>query len=191
MHEKRLHVPPPGPRFSRRVPDGDTSERYVCDDCGHVHYTNPKIVVGSVVAHEGRILMCRRAIDPRKGYWTLPAGFLEENETPEQGARREALEEAGADIALDGLLAVYSVPRISQVQLMYRARLEKPVFSAGSESLDVKLFLWDDIPWNEAAFPSVQWALNHYRKTRDLKAFAPFSNPPGDTGNTFLAEKQP
>jgi ADP-ribose pyrophosphatase YjhB (NUDIX family) len=186
MVEKRSHIVlPPGPRFSRRVPVGDTNERYVCDDCGHVYYTNPKIVVGSVVAHDGRILLCRRAIEPRRGYWTLPAGFLEENETPDEGARREALEEAGAVIVLDALLAIYSVPRISQVQLMYRARLEKPEFSAGSESLDVRLFDWHEIPWDEAAFPSVQWALDHYRQSRDLKVFAPFSNPPGQNGNIF------
>lgn len=177
--------PPPGPRFVRRVPQGDTYERYVCGDCGHVHYTNPKIVVGAVVAYEERILLCRRAIEPRKGFWTLPAGFLEEHETPEEGARREAREEACADITLDALLAVYSVPRISQVQLMYRASLEKPHFSAGPESEEVALFDWEKIPWDEAAFPSVHWALHHYRAARDKKTFAPFTNPHGENGNTF------
>lgn len=177
--------PPPGPRFVRRVPDGDTTERYVCGDCGHIYYTNPKIVVGSVVTHEDRVLLCRRAIEPRKGYWTLPAGFLEEHETPEEGARREAQEEALADIVLDALLAVYSVPRISQVQLMYRAKLAKPEFAAGPESLDVKLFAWDEIPWDELAFPSARWALEHYRQTKDKSVFAPFSNPAGQNGNAF------
>jgi ADP-ribose pyrophosphatase YjhB (NUDIX family) len=186
MSNARSHVPPPpGPRFIRKVPEGDTNERYVCDDCGHVYYTNPKIVVGSVVAHDGRILMCRRAIEPRKGFWTLPAGFLEEHETPEEGARREAMEEARATIVLDALLAVYSVPRISQVQLMYRARLEKPEYSAGPESLEVALFAWSEIPWDEAAFPSVHWALNHYWETRNQRVFAPFVNPVGETGNLF------
>src|SRR5437868_4040180 len=152
MSVARSNLPPsPGARFVRRVPEGDTTERYVCGECGHIYYTNPKIVVGAVVAHEGRILMCRRAIEPRKGFWTLPAGFLEEHETPEEGARREAMEEARATIALDALLAVYSVPRISQVQLMYRACLEKPEFSAGPESLEVALFAWDKIPWDETA----------------------------------------
>jgi ADP-ribose pyrophosphatase YjhB (NUDIX family) len=181
--------PPPGPRFVRRVPEGDTSERYVCGDCGHIHYTNPKIVVGSVVAYEGRILLCRRAIEPRKGFWTLPAGFLEEHETPEAGARREAMEEARAEIVIDALLAVYSVPRISQVQLMYRASLEKPEFSAGPESLEVDLFAWDKIPWDEAAFPSVHWALNHYRETKGERVFAPFVNPEGELGNAFAPRK--
>jgi len=170
-------APPPGPHFTRRVPDGDTAERYVCGQCGHIAYSNPKIVVGSVVAHEGRILLCRRAIDPRKGFWTLPAGFLEEHETPEAGAAREAREEAQAEIALDALLAVYAVPHISQVQLMYRGRFAAPGFAPGPESLEVKLFAWNEIPWNELAFPSVKWALEHYNQSRDLGFFAPFSNP--------------
>ena len=190
MTNTRSHVPPsPGPRFVRRVPDGDTNERYVCDDCGHIHYTNPKIVVGSVVAYDGRILLCRRAIEPRKGFWTLPAGFLEELETPEEGARREAREEACATIVIDALLAVYSVPRISQVQLMYRARLEKPEISPGPESLEVDLFAWPKIPWDQAAFPSVHWALNHYWETRDKRDFAPFVNPEGQNGNTFSMKR--
>lgn len=176
---ERKHPPPisPGPHFARRVPDGDTHERYVCGQCGHIAYSNPKIVVGSVVAHEGRILLCRRAIEPRKNFWTLPAGFLEEHETPEAGARREAREEACADIVIDALLAVYAVPHISQVQLMYRARFAVPEFAPGPESLQTELFAWDDIPWKELAFPSVKWALEHYRQTRDQSAFAPFGNP--------------
>ncbi len=152
-------------------------ERFVCGQCGHIAYSNPKIVVGSVVAHEGRILLCRRAIDPRKGLWTLPAGFLEEHETPEAGARREAREEARAEIALDALLAVYSVPHISQVQLMYRGRFAALAFAPGPESLETKLFAWDEIPWNELAFPSVKWALHHWRQSRERDVFAPFSNP--------------
>jgi ADP-ribose pyrophosphatase YjhB (NUDIX family) len=169
--------PPPGPHFERRVPDGDTNERYVCGQCGHVHYTNPKIVVGAVVTHGDRILLCRRAIEPRKGLWTLPAGYLEEHESPINGAKREAREEACAEIEIDALLAVYSVPHISQVQLMYRARIDKPIFAAGVESLEVKLFAWVEIPWNELAFPSVSWALNNYRDSKDLTVFAPFTNP--------------
>jgi len=153
-------------------------ERYVCGDCGHIYYSNPKIVVGSVVAHDGKILLCRRAIEPRKGFWTLPAGFLEENETPEDGAKREAKEEAMCDIVLDALLAVYSVARLSQVQLFYRARLATPDFAPGTESLEVALFAWEEIPWTELAFPSVHWALHHYRKTKDLDVFTLGSNPP-------------
>jgi ADP-ribose pyrophosphatase YjhB (NUDIX family) len=179
MNDKSKHIPPPpGPRFTRRVPDGDTMERYVCGDCGHIYYSNPKIVVGSVVVHDGKILLCRRAIEPRRGFWTLPAGFLEEHETPEDGAKREAKEEAECEIELDALLAVYSVPRISQVQLMYRARLKAPHFAPGTESLEVTLFAWEDIPWTELAFPSVVWALNRYRETKDQTVFAPGANPP-------------
>jgi ADP-ribose pyrophosphatase YjhB (NUDIX family) len=177
MPDNRSYTLPPGPRFERRVPDGDTMERYVCGDCGHIYYSNPKIVVGSVVVHDERIMLCRRAIEPRKGFWTLPAGFLEEHETPEEGARREAKEEAECDIELSALLAVYAVPRISQVQLMYRARLKTPYFAPGAESLEVHLFSWEDIPWTELAFPSVAWALEHYRATKDLAVFAPGTNP--------------
>lgn len=108
-------------------------EQHVCGQCGHIHYSNPKIVVGSFVAHENRILLCRRAIEPRKGLWTLPAGFLEEHETSEAGACREAREEACADIEIDALLAVYAIAHISQVQLMYRARLVRPVFAPGEK----------------------------------------------------------
>jgi hypothetical protein len=125
----------PGPQFDRRVPEGDTAERDVCGRCGFIHYTNPKIIVGSVVVHDNRILLCRRAIEPRKGLWTLPAGYLEDHETPQDGARREAHEEACAEIAIDALLAVYTVAHISQVQLMYRARLAQPHFAPGTESL--------------------------------------------------------
>jgi len=180
MNERNKPIPPPpGPHFERRVPEGDNAERYVCGRCGHVHYANPKIVVGAVVVHDRNILLCRRAIEPRKNFWTLPAGFLEEHETPEEGARREAREEAMCDIVLDGLLAIYSVPHISQVHLMYRARLGAPDFAPGPESLETRLFAWDDIPWNELAFPSVHWALNHFRETEGAAVFAPFTNPPG------------
>src|SRR5262245_27661583 len=110
------------PDFVRRVPEGDSRERLVCAICGHVAYENPKIVAGSVVAHDGRVLLCRRAIDPRRGYWTLPAGYLELGETVEEGARREAAEEACAAIELEGILGVFSVTRIGQVQIFFRAR---------------------------------------------------------------------
>jgi len=167
----------PFANFDRRVPDGDSLERLVFLDCGHIHYANPKIVVGCVVAHEGKILMCRRAIEPRRGYWTIPAGYLEEHETTEAGARREAMEEAMADVVLDGLLGVYNVARISQVQLIYRARLARPSFAAGPESLEVALYGWDEIPWSELAFPTVKLALTHYRQVEGQALFAPFTNP--------------
>ena len=171
--------------FSRRVPTGDSLPRDICDRCGFIHYVNPKIVVGSVVLHEGKFLLCRRSIEPRRGYWTLPAGFMEQGETTEEGARREAREEANADIVLRDVLAIYNIPRIAQVQIMYRASLRTPHFSPGEESLEVDLFGWDDIPWNELAFPSVYWALTQFRSVMDRDAIAPFTNPEGENGNLF------
>jgi ADP-ribose pyrophosphatase YjhB (NUDIX family) len=165
------------PSFATLRPQPDDLPREVCTRCGFVNYVNPKIVVGSVVAaDDGRVLLCRRAIEPRHGFWTLPAGYLELNETAEEGAMREAREEACAAIVIEGLLAVYSVPHISQIQLMFRARFASPGFSPGPESLETMLFRWDDIPWNDLAFPSVRWALDHWRSLRD-GAHAPFTNP--------------
>jgi ADP-ribose pyrophosphatase YjhB (NUDIX family) len=151
-----------GPRVLK-IPEGDNRLRKTCPECGFIEYENPKIVVGSVVTEGERILLCRRAINPRKGFWTLPAGYLELHETTEAGARREAEEEAGAKIEIDGVLAVYSIPRISQVQVIFRARLASG-FAAGPESLEVALFAWDEIPWDDLAFPSVRWALRHFRE---------------------------
>jgi ADP-ribose pyrophosphatase YjhB (NUDIX family) len=151
-------------RFSVRIPDGDNRERLVCEDCGFVRYENPRIIVGSVVTHGDRFLICRRAIDPRHGYWTLPAGFMELGETPEEGAMREAMEEALATIRVKELLAVYTVRHISQVQLFYRAELADERIAPGPESLEVKLVTWDEIPWDDLAFPSVKWALEDHRR---------------------------
>lgn len=153
-------------RFVRRIPEGDDRERLTCPDCGHIAYENPKIVVGSVVAEGDEVLLCRRAIEPRSGFWTIPAGYMEMGETVEEGARREAWEEARVRIALDGVLAVYSIARIGQVQVIFRARFEEPGFEAGPESLEVRRFAWDDIPWEEIAFPSVRWALKAWRQDR-------------------------
>lgn len=143
----------------RMVPAGDERERFVCQSCATIHYVNPKIVVGAVCLHEDRLLLCRRAIEPRIGFWTLPAGFMELGETAEEGAAREAMEEANARIAIDGLLAIYSIKRIDQVQIFYRARLLDPKVSPGIESQAVMLVGFDAIPWDELAFPSVEWAL--------------------------------
>jgi ADP-ribose pyrophosphatase YjhB (NUDIX family) len=129
------------------------------------------------------VLLCRRAIPPRKGFWTLPAGYLELNESALDGARREAWEEARATIAIDALLAVYNIPRISQVQLIWRARLASETFEPGPESLEVKLFGWDELPWDALAFPSVRWALGHARDVGDAAIFATRGNPPGETGD--------
>lgn len=165
------------PHFVKEIPQGDNMERSVCAACGFIDYQNPKIVVGSVVLWEGEILLCKRAIEPRRGYWTLPAGYLEQHETAEDGAIREAREEALASIEIDRLLAVYSIPRISQIQLMFRARLMSPDIAAGPESETVGLYAWKDIPWEDLAFPSVGWALRHYRETMGRDDFAPFTNP--------------
>jgi len=169
--------------FKRGVPEGDNRERLVCVDCGFINYENPKIVVGSVVHEGAKILLCRRAINPRKGYWTLPAGFMEQHETAMAGAMREAWEEATAKIEIDALLAVYSIPRLSQVQLIYRARLAMPEIAPGPESEEVGLFTFEEIPWKELAFPSVHWALGHDREAGARTNFAPFVNPPGELGD--------
>ena len=171
------------PPFSRAIPAGDTRERMVCNDCGFIAYENPKVVVGAVVTFEDRLLLCRRAIQPRKGFWTIPAGYLELNEAAHEGAMREAWEEARAAIALDRLLAVYNVTRLSQVQLIWRASLAAPEFSAGPESEEVRLFAWDEIPWSDLAFPSVHWALHHWHEVRGQSEFSARGNPAGETGD--------
>lgn len=172
------------PDFVRRIPEGDDRERLTCPDCGFVAYENPKIVVGSVVAEDGRVLLCRRAIEPRRGYWTLPAGYMELHETVEEGARREAWEEARARIALEGMLAVFSIARIGQVQIIFRAGLAEPGFEPGPESLEVRLFRWEEIPWSEIAFPSVRWALEAWREGRARPLGLPVGNPVEDARGT-------
>lgn len=164
--------------FDRNIPEGDDKERHVCRDCGWIHYENPKIIVGAVCTWQDKILLCRRAIEPRVGYWTMPAGYMEEGESAEQGAAREAYEEACAELEIDALLGVYSIPRISQVQLIYRARLINPNVRPGIESQEVKLVTEDEIPWDEISFPSVHWALTHYLESKHLAAFPPFTVPP-------------
>ncbi|WP_018149219.1 NUDIX hydrolase [Henriciella marina] len=165
-------------KFELRVPDGDDRERRQCLTCGFVDYRNPRIVAGSVVTKGDQILLCKRAIEPRKGFWTLPAGYMELGETVEEAAQREAREEACADIKIDRMLATYSIPRIGQVQIMFRATLESE-FAVGPESLEVQLFDWKDIPWSELAFPTVVWALTHYAETRHSSDFVAFGNPDG------------
>lgn len=168
-----------GPTFLPRVPEGEDRERLVCTRCGFIRYENPKIVVGSVATWEGKVLLCRRAIEPRRGLWTLPAGFMELNETPEEGALREAWEEARATLRLRDLLAVYTIRHISQVQLFYRAELVSADVSPGPESLEVALFAPGAIP-DDIAFPSVRWALAHHAEAMATSgAWAPRTNPPG------------
>ncbi len=169
--------------FVRQIPEGDDRERMVCAECGHVAYENPKVIVGSVVVSDSTVLMCCRAIEPRRGFWTLPAGYMELGETLEEGAAREAMEEAQADIVLDGILGVFSVARINQVQVIFRGRFAdaaRPHFAAGPESQEVALFRWQQIPWDNIAFPTVRWALDAWRNAGSGPLAAPAGNPPGD-----------
>jgi ADP-ribose pyrophosphatase YjhB (NUDIX family) len=149
-----------------RVPDGDHRPRHVCTGCGAVHYQNPKIVAGCVPEHEGRILLCRRAIEPRLGYWTIPAGFMENGETTQDAARRESLEEAQAEVEIGSLLAVVHVLHADQVHVMFRAQLPRPEFGVSAESLEVMLCDEAGIPWQDIAFRSVDFALRRYFEDR-------------------------
>lgn len=157
--------------MARRVPPGDSLPRYVCDACGEIHYQNPKLVVGAVAEHAGRILLCRRAIEPRYGYWTLPAGFMENDETAAEGALRETLEEAGARIELDAPFSMISVPRVNQVHLFYRARMKDLEFKPGEESLEVALVEEVKVPWPDLAFRTVSITLKHWFADRARGAF--------------------
>ena len=150
----------------RRVPPGDTLPRWVCDQCGEIHYQNPKLIVGTVPEYEGKILLCRRAIEPRYGYWTLPAGFMENDETTAQAAVRETLEEAGAPVELGELFTLISVPRVNQVHLYYRARLRTLEFNPGEETLEVALFEEAAIPWQDIAFRTVGYTLKRWFEDR-------------------------
>ncbi len=156
-----------------RVPEGDTLERAVCDACGTIHYSNPKMVVGCLATLDERILLCKRAIEPRLGLWTLPAGFMENNESAPEGAAREALEEANARVEITDLYTVYSIPHISQVYLMFLARLLDGKVSPGAESLEVKLVTEGEIPWNDLAFTMVRRTLEHFIEDRRSGLFVP------------------
>ncbi|MDD3528733.1 MAG: NUDIX hydrolase [Gallionellaceae bacterium] len=151
-----------GAPVSHRIPSGDNRHRYVCDACGAIHYENPRMVVGCLPYWEEKVLLCRRAIEPRLGLWTLPAGFMENGETTAEGALRETLEEAGARVAIDDLYALINVPDIDQVYLLFRARLLDLDFAPGEESLEVALFDEAAIPWERIAFRTVRETLEHY-----------------------------
>lgn len=162
--------------FGRSIPAGDNRERHVCGDCGWINYVNPRIVVGAVCTWEDKVLLCRRAIEPRHGFWTIPAGYMEEGETTAAGAARETAEEAEAEIEVGALLGIYNIPRISQVHMMYRAEMVSPDAAPGEESLEVKLVDWADIPWDELAFPTITLALKHFDEVRDKEHFQPFTD---------------
>lgn len=151
----------------RRIPEGDNRERICCGNCGMIHYQNPKVVVGCVPVWEDKILLCKRAIEPRKGYWGLPAGYLENKETLEEGALRETLEESGAAVELIRMHAVYNIPRISQVYVFFLAQMKNSRLDPGEESLDAKLFAPEEIPYDEMAFPSSTFAIKKYLEDLD------------------------
>ena len=148
------------------VPNGDNRPRRVCSDCGYIEYENPKLVVGAVVTLEDRFLICKRDIEPRIGKWTMPAGYLELDESLADGAAREVMAEAGARARITGLLGIYDIPRIGQVHVMHSATMMNDRFEAGPESLEVRLVPWENLPWDEFAFPSVAWAFETFRKSR-------------------------
>jgi ADP-ribose pyrophosphatase YjhB (NUDIX family) len=151
-----------GSRLAHRIPPGDHLPRFVCDACGTIHYQNPRIVVGCVPEHEGRLLICKRAIEPRLGYWTVPAGFMENGETLQQGAARESQEEALADVEIGSMLSLVSVVSAHQVHVFFRARLRSPSFGVGPESLEVKLVRPEELPWDDIAFESTRFTLERY-----------------------------
>jgi ADP-ribose pyrophosphatase YjhB (NUDIX family) len=155
-----------GSGISPRVPEGDDRERFVCDDCGFIHYINPRLIVGCIPEYQGRVLLCLRAIEPRRNYWTLPAGFMENGETTDQGAARETWEEARAQVDALRLYRVYDVPAISQVYMFYRCELRDGKFAPGPESLECALFSEQEVPWEQLAFPSVHRALRAYFSDR-------------------------
>lgn len=153
------------------IPAGDDRHRHVCRECDTIHYQNPRIITGCLPLYEDKVLLCKRAIEPRYGYWTLPAGFMENGETTSDGALRESWEEAQATIDIDGLYTMFNLPQINQVYLFYRGRLANLDFAAGYESLDVKLFTEEEIPWKELAFPVINRTLEKYFEDRKNNVF--------------------
>jgi ADP-ribose pyrophosphatase YjhB (NUDIX family) len=155
-----------GERVTHKIPADDNRLRHVCEACGVIHYENPRNVVGTIPVWENRILLCKRAIEPRLGYWTLPAGFLEIGESTTTGARRETEEEAGAQVEIGPLFSLLNVAHIGQVHMFYLAQMNSPEFSAGIESLEVELFEEHEIPWDDLAFPTVKKTLRWFFEDR-------------------------
>ena len=163
--------------FIKKIPEGDYRLRDVCETCGFINYVNPKVVVGAVSDWKSEILLVKRAIEPRKGFWTIPAGYLEAGETIYEGAVRETWEEANARISIDCILGIYNIPRISQIYIVFRAKMLSSEYFPGDESQDAKLVSWNNIPWDELAFPSVTWALKHYHKALGFNNLVPEREP--------------
>jgi ADP-ribose pyrophosphatase YjhB (NUDIX family) len=160
--ERIRHCRACGTRVEYRVPADDNRERAVCPACGTIHYENPLNVVGTVPVWDERVLLCKRAIEPRKGLWTLPAGFLELGETTVEGALRETEEEAGAQVRIGALFTVLNVVRVGQVHLFYLATMLSPALDPGSETLEARLFREDEVPWDAIAFRTVRETLQHF-----------------------------
>jgi len=164
-----------------RIPPGDNRPRAICSACGTIHYENPRLVVGCVPEHHGQILLCRRAIPPRLGFWTTPAGFMENGETLQGAAARESLEEAQTRVEIGSLLAITHVLHAAQVHVTFRARMLDGDFAAGAESLEVGLYDEADIPWQQIAFPSIEFALHCYfedrRAQRETLHFSDINRP--------------
>ncbi len=161
-----------GQPVTQRIPDGDNRPRFVCDNCDIIHYQNPNIVAGCLPVYGDKILLCKRAIEPRYGLWTLPAGYMENNETVEQAAIRESQEEANANVELQQLYTVFSLPHANQVYMMFRARLLDENFSAGIESLEVELFDESEIPWDQLAFSTIDYTLKYFFEDRKRGEFS-------------------
>jgi ADP-ribose pyrophosphatase YjhB (NUDIX family) len=151
-----------GNSVALKIPSGDDRERFVCNSCDSIHYVNPRVIVGCVPVYEGKVLLCKRAIEPRYGYWTLPAGFMENGETTPEGAARETWEEARARVSQLELYRIFDVPYISQVYMFYRCELDNGEFGVGPESLESALYAEDEVPWDEVAFPPVKETLRDY-----------------------------
>lgn len=160
-----------GNPVSIKIPAGDSRQRHVCDHCGTIHYQNPRIIAGTLPVVGDKVLLCRRAIEPRLGFWTLPAGFMENGETTEEAAARETIEEAEAKVDIQGLYMVFNLPHISQVYIFYRADVVNGEFGVGVESLESRLFEEHEIPWSDLAFPTVGRALKHYFADRQSGEF--------------------
>lgn len=151
-----------GHAAERKIPEGDHNLRLVCPNCDYIHYENPKVICGALVVHEDKVLLCRRAIEPRYGYWTLPAGFMEIGETVAEGAARETIEEAAATAIEPHLYCIYDIPDIGQIYMLYLTTLKDGQFGVGPESLECALFTEDEIPWDDLAFEAVRRTLRHY-----------------------------
>ncbi|OMH35308.1 NUDIX hydrolase [Motiliproteus sp. MSK22-1] len=159
-----------GSKVCIKVPDGDNLPRHVCVNCNYIHYQNPKVVAGCLASYEDKVLLCKRAIEPQRGLWTLPAGFMENGESTRQAALRETQEEACAEVEIHDLYTLTSIKHISQIQMIYRATLNHPIYGAGEETLETRLFAEQDIPWQQLAFQTIEQALKFFfedRKTGD------------------------